>query len=247
MALVRDLQEQFCDVLSQFLEALSITFPECGGVRRLKLEYSMAITHALTPELKQQAQFTLMSKFNEAISPWQEHISNKDERFFLECTSSTLADVNLRDKWLDPSVDGETRDVIWEYCQSLSQTLSMWAMYQGMPEDVLERMQTVAQGLVTPDGGIDLSSLNISDLQSIGESIVGDRTPEEAEAFAKSMLSSATSVLGGSGGSDDAMAAAMSMLGGAGGGGGGAMSAAMSMLGGGGVDLMGLASAAAKK
>lgn len=228
------LRTDFIDLLGQFLSALSVTFPECGGVRRLKLELMMACTHALTPELKCTAETEIMTQFHEALEPWYAQIEKQDEDFFLNCTSDMLRDVDLPGKWRDPSVSSETRECIWEYVQSLAELLKIWAVYRTMPDGVAEQMQTMAASLITADGGINLAGLDPSSLSSLGESLMEGKSEEEVEAFAKSMLASATSVLssqagGASGGAADALSGIMS------GAGGGGMAAALGgLLGGGG-------------
>ena len=262
MSVVEKLRSDFIDLLEQFLAALSETFPECAGVRRIKLELAMGVTHALTRDMRVKNENEILTRFYGALEDWFDVISKRDERFFLECTSPVLEDVNLPGKWQDESTTDDIRDCIWEYTINLAEILRLWGVYSKMDPGVVDAMQGVAAGLITPDGGIDLSAIDASTLMSLGETMIAGKTEAEAEEFARSMIASASSVLGAStglgaaaaGGGFDVGAAlgALSGAGGAlsGGGGGGGMdpTAILSMLGGGGgADLLGLAMSATKK
>ena len=197
----------------------------------------MGVTHALTPELKAEAEHALITTFFRELEPYLDLVTKRDQRFFLECSSETLRDVDLKSKWLDPTVDADTREAIWEYVSQLVSTAQMHNMYDGMSPELIEQMQRMAKGIVKSDGGIDIGAIDLSNLEELGQSILSGKSPAEAEAFTQSMLKNATSVFAATAGG-----------GGAGAGNPAAMLAAMTGAGGGGVaDIMSLAMGASRK
>lgn len=224
--LVSELRQQFVSTLDDFLNALTTVFPECSGCRRLRLEFSMGVTHALTDDLRVEAENSLITTFYRELEPYIGMINRRDERFFLECTSKTLEDVDLKNKWQDETVDADTRLAIWEYCSQLANTAQLHATYNGMPPELITQMQSMASGMMTPDGSVDFSAISLDSLENLGRTILEGKSQEDAEAFTQNMLKNASSVISGSGG-DSAGFNPASML---------------SALGGGGVaDLLGMA------
>lgn len=223
--LVSELRQQFISTLDDFLDALTTVFPECSGCRRLRLEFSMGVTHALTPELREEAETSLITTFYKELEPYLDMIGRRDERFFLECNSKTLQDVNLKEKWEDKTVDADTRLAIWEYCSQLANTAQLHATYNGMPPELIAQMQSMASGIMNDDGSVDFSAISLDSLENLGRTILAGKSKEEGEAFTQAMLKNASSVIGGSGESGGFNPASM-----------------LSALGGGGVaDLLGMA------
>ena len=147
-----------------------------------------------------------------------------------------LREVNMRAKWLDDSIDNETRDVIWQYVLELNKLAQMYVgLFSKIPSTTLDRIQQTA---VTLAGKISAGEMTPGDLNlaSIGQEVVDGLSEEEISAFTENLLSDPSALANLASGfaassGIDPMQMAQSMMSGQGGGAeASAMAMAMQML-----------------
>ena len=197
-------REAFVSYMDQFVTALVEVFPECQGLKAMRLEFDVGITHAMSTSLKATAEKKLIDDYNEAMSPYYEACQKRDDSVFLNNEIKTLRSIDMQSKWMDPSVDNDTKECVWSYVDNLNKYCQMYFLYKSVPDNMMNKIQNVAMGLAEKiEGGeINLADLNIAQL---GQSVVGEIDREELEQFAQDMMSnqqnimSLTSMLGGNG------------------------------------------------
>ena len=198
-------RDAFVNYMDQFITALVEVFPECRGLKAMRLEFDVGITHAMSESLKVTAQKKLITDYHEAMGPYYELCQKRDPRVFLENNIETLRSIDMRAKWMDPTVDNDIKECVWDYVDNLNKYCQMYFLYQSVPSNMMNKIQSVAMGLAEKiEGGeMTMADLNIAQL---GQSVVGDIDREELEKFAHDMMGSQqnimslTSMLGQGGG-----------------------------------------------
>ena len=184
--IVKESVDQFVELARQFVVAMEEMYPSCSGIKALKLEFTMAIEHALSEELKEANSVKLIENFHHTMTPFYEKAAAHDESVFAE-NVRLLQQVKMAEKWRAASTD--TRECIWEYVENLSKLAQTWALYSSVPNSMMSKITEAAQKLSqeVQEGG--MQSLNIAHLASIGQSVVSDVDERDLQSFAQSVLS----------------------------------------------------------
>jgi len=217
----------FADMLTQFLEATSEVWPEDTVIRDYKLKMDLAINQALSPALKREAMEKVIHKWHTNLTPYYQRCAQRDPTVFTETESEMILAINLRAKWLDPGIDEETRDCVWEYVLEMNRYAQLYSgLFSQIPSNTLGKIQSTAMGLASKiqSGQMNLADL---DLNKLGRDVVNDLDEEEIEQFTQNIMQDpsvlqnlCSSMLSGTGiNMQDVMQSAM-------GGGGGAQTAA---------------------
>lgn len=224
--------EAFIDMMEQFLTACREVWPECNGLETLQLGFNMVKSPMGNKE-------EFVKDYYESLEPYFSRCNARDPTLFTEENIPFLAVVNMREKWLDASVDDETRDCIWDYILELNKLAQMYCgLFAKIPDATLERIQTMAQSIAAriQSGEMSPADLSPEKLTEIGQDVVDGLSEEEIKAFTDNILSDpsalqelASSLTGGMGG--DPMALATALMG-SGGGDGNPMALAMQMMSG---------------
>ena len=216
--------DSFCDLLRQFAEACIQVWPEDAGLREMKLGFDMAITNALTESLRQTAKEQFIVEYHESMQPFYARCNQRDPTVFTEGSQiEFMRRVNMREKWLDSSIDDDTRDCVWEYILQLNHFSQLYCtLLNRIPEQALTRIQSTAMNIAeqarSADGSIDISNIN---LHQIGADVMQSMPEEELQAFSNQLLSDpasltslCTNVLNNEnlGGSASAVQAALQMM-----------------------------------
>jgi hypothetical protein len=142
----------FNDMMSQFLVELHKTFPDEKGIK--KMLSSFDLLKSTNPRL-------VVDAFMKGVSPYADKISSKDETFLLTeiDTIDFLKDLNIKGYWERMTVN--TRDVTWQYLQTL---YMLGTTITSIPEDTLSMIEGIAKECADKmmqdgDGGIDQDAL----------------------------------------------------------------------------------------
>lgn len=133
----------WCDMMENFLNELSKTFPNESGIKKYRSSYDL---------VRKANPRKCVESFMMACKDYSGEIMQKDEAFFVEKSDeiSFLKDLNLRKHWKDPDVTQGTRDAIWQYIQTLyilGTTITTFPPETlGMIENVAEQCATNMQG-----------------------------------------------------------------------------------------------------
>ena len=132
-----------------------------------------------------------------------------------------MAVVNMRDKWLDESVDDETRDCIWDYILELNKLSQIYCgLFAKIPDATLDRIQTLAMGIGERirSGEMSEDEINPQKLWEVAHEVLNELSEDEIKAFQDNLSTDpsalaeiAATLTGGMGG--DPMALAMQLMG----------------------------------
>jgi len=218
--------DSFCDLLGQFADACIAVWPEDAGLREMKLGFDIAITNAFSESLRQTAKEQFITEYHDGMKPFYARCNQRDPTVFTEGSQiDFMQHINMREKWLDETIDDTTRDCVWQYILQLNHFSQLYCtLLNRIPEQALTRIQSTAMDIAeqarSADGSIDMSSIN---LMQIGESVLDSMPEEELQAFTNQLLSDPASLTSlcsnvlndqNLGGSANAVQAALQMIGG---------------------------------
>ena len=224
--------DAFIGMLDQFLTACSEVWPEDTKLSTFRVAFGL-----IKNPLARSAQEELITDYYNSLRPYFKRCSDRDVTLFTEDNNiSFLKEVDMRSKWLDNTVDDETRDVIWEYVLELNKLSQMCVgLFSRIPSATLDRIQQTAVTLAGKISSGELAAGDL-DLSSIGQSVVDGLSEEEIASFTENLLSDpgalaslASGMADTSGLSIDPAMMAQAMAAGQLGGGGGADAIAMAM------------------
>jgi len=225
--------EAFIDMMGQFLTACREVWPECNGLETLELGFNM-----VNSPMGNKKEF--VKDYYDSLEPYFSRCNERDPTLFTEENIPFLAVVNMRDKWLDESVNDETRDCIWDYILQLNKLSQIYCgLFAKIPDATLERIQTLAMGIGERirAGEMSEEEINPQKCFEIAHEVLTGLSEDEINAFKDNidlddLQEIAETLTGGMGG--DPMALAMQLMGSGGGEGGNPMALAMQMMMGGG-------------
>lgn len=227
--------EAFINMMGQFLSACREVWPECNGLKTLELGFNM-----VNSPMGNKKEF--VKDYYDSLEPYFSRCNERDPTLFTEENIPFLAVVNMRDKWLDESVDDETRDCIWDYILELNKLSQIYCgLFAKIPDATLDRIQTLAMGIGERirSGEMSEDEINPQKLWEVAHEVLNELSEDEIKAFQDNLSTDpstlaeiAATLTGGMGG--DPMALAMQLMGNGGGEGGNPMALAMQMMTGGG-------------
>lgn len=124
----------FNDMMEQFLEELSQTFPEESGIQKFKSSFEV---------LRKANARMCLTNYMIGISPYAQHIMSRDENFFLNHSSDIefLKELNLKRIWTG-DLSANTKAAIWQYLQTL---YILGGTISALPDDTLSVIEQMAQ------------------------------------------------------------------------------------------------------
>ena len=123
----------FNDMMSQFLVELHKTFPDEKGIKKMLTSFDL---------LKSTNPRLVVDAFMKGVTPYADKISGKDETFLLTEieTIDFLKDLNIKGYW--ERMTTNTRDVTWQYLQTL---YMLGTTITSIPEDTLSMIEGIAK------------------------------------------------------------------------------------------------------
>lgn len=167
--------DQFIAMETEFLQALSEVFPECGKLQSCKLQFSLACQ--------------LPSQRKERIEEWIQYMGplfeackdrNVDRVIRNANFPPTVQQIDIEAKWWDADIDEETREVCWTYLLELNKIAMMYQLYASVPQNMMTKITSLATELA--DG---MSSGQPLDLQKVQDRVKGAVTDDELQQFAQ--------------------------------------------------------------
>ena len=220
--------DAFMDMMTQFIQACRGVWPECAGLRAMALGFDMMTG---TPNKKEE----FIQDYYSSLEPFFSRCTERDPTLFTEESIPFLSAVQMREKWLDNSVDEETRSIIFDYILELNKLSQMHVgIFSRIPDTTLDRIQQMAQTIAEriQSGEMSPTDLSPAMLTEIGQDVVDGLSEEEMRAFTDNILRDPTALtqlasnltggmnpadlasafMGGAGGGGDMLSMAMQMM-----------------------------------
>ncbi len=178
----------FVDYTREFLDAMSDTFPECDVTASLKGKFKATVDGP--PLVAEPARDFLIKSFHEAMEEKYDLVDAKDATLFNAANVQLLVDLDMQQKFSDPSVDDETRAAIWDYLSLLTQQSRLWSFYTRVPDKMLGTIAGVASDVskALEEGGGDLSKI---DLAAMSSQVMQKLDPDDIQRFTQTILGDA--------------------------------------------------------
>lgn len=137
----------FNSVLLEFLDSLVAVFPEVPALAAYRRLAGPLL--AASPNLGRE-------RFMRVVGPHVAKLVARDPTFFDSCPS-IIDKVDMRAMWRQPDLTDESRDIIWQYLN----TLYFHALGAGLPPDIMTQAQALAGQLQQKmaAGDLDASQL----------------------------------------------------------------------------------------
>lgn len=173
------LRQGFIALAESLLSSLIEVFPECDA---LDAGFQL-FTRIIKGNSKKETIFIrecqqILSKHGEALKKEQE-----EALFAVAEEMPLLRNIDLRQKWLDPGFQAESKVHFWQYLTSLK----IYAdLYCSIPSEILGKIESVASRLSNKlqGGQLDFSKLDVRD---IGNELLGQLSEEEVKTFEASL------------------------------------------------------------
>lgn len=123
----------FITMMEQFIDELSITFPNETKIKVYKNSLDM---------LKKTNPRKVLNVFLEHVGPYSQQIMNKDESVMLDDTITLNKELNLKAIWQDPSITTNTKEAIWAHLNTL---LMFGTTIQSIPSGLMQGIEQLAQ------------------------------------------------------------------------------------------------------
>lgn len=198
------MEDNFCDLMRQFLTALETVFPECTETKKCTLKFQIGVVHA-SPKQARQTKKTMITSWHEHMSEHYDGCAKKDPAVIHSLSKqSFLKDIDLWSKWNDDRLDSGTQDCIWEYMQGLNRFCQMHVVYNSVPtnletqimgaaKELTTKMQESSGGAAEPEAAAAAASASLmsnpANLFQMGQRIASKMKPSELNAFASNMMS----------------------------------------------------------
>ena len=134
----------FNEMMDQFLSELKQTFPEEKSIKKYYTGFDI---------LRKANPRKCIVEFMEQVSPYANHIMQKDDSFFLTPGAKVpkiIEDLGVRRLWT-PELSQTTKDAIWQYLQTL---YMLGTTITSIPAETLTMIERVAkQCAETMQGG----------------------------------------------------------------------------------------------
>ena len=157
----------FTQVLGQFLDELTQTFPEQTSLKKYKATFEL---------LKKANPRKIMTSFTDSAAPYADKIMAMDETFFLNGNIEFLDALDVH-KWWTPDLSPSTKQSIWQFLQYLLVTGGVVKpQMPQMPSGVEEQIHALAESIPKPSDGqrVDLDSIPIDAVMNIAKQFQPD-------------------------------------------------------------------------
>ncbi len=202
--------DAFCDVTHQFIIACTTVWPECNGMNEMKLLFEMTISNAVDKSTREKSKLNLITTWHDNMKPFYSLCAEKNPTMFTEYGDNIqlLKDCKIREKWLDSSVDDQTRECIWQYFTEMNRYAQMHcSLFTKIPSNCMSKIETTAMDLADKinSGTMTMGDLNLAE---IGQSVVSGLSEQELQEFTQTvmgdmgMLQNLCSTMGGEMGVD---------------------------------------------
>jgi len=135
----------FVQVMDQFLDEITSTFPEETALAKYKATFDL---------LRKANPRKIMEGFMASAEPFSEKIMAMDETFFLNNDIEFLNALNIK-KWWTPELSPNTKQSIWQFLQYLLITggANVTPQIPKMNTDIQSQIIDLAKSVPKPDDG----------------------------------------------------------------------------------------------
>ena len=115
----------------------------------MKLGFDIAITNAFSESLRQTAKEQFITEYHDGMKPFYARCNQRDPTVFTEGSQiDFMQHINMREKWLDETIDDTTRDCVWQYILQLNHFSQLYCtLLNRIPEQALTRIQSTAMDI----------------------------------------------------------------------------------------------------
>lgn len=166
--------ESFINVMDEFLNELSDTFPNVNKLKTYKTKFGL---------IKNTNPRKVLNTFMNSVLPIEDVILNKDESYILNGNSDFLEDMGARMWWTD-NLSSNTKDAIWRYLNTL---LFLGKALTALPEGMMSEIESIAQKCAENMDEDALGGGGIPDIGVLMKSVQNMITPEMIEQIEGSM------------------------------------------------------------
>ena len=160
----RNTCRKFCALYEECLSTIVESFPECKSTKKEYDEFVQNVkgNDDLEVQMIQQWHKDMLDKYTRA----DQHDNTLWE------TMPLFSRISVSEKINDPDLNSESVDIFWEYVDGMNRHSRM---YNAIPHDMFEKIQS--QAIQYKDkiqnGELNLDNMNWSDIQSMGEQLMG--------------------------------------------------------------------------
>lgn len=180
----------FVQLLEQFITQLNTVFPECNRIQLLKQAFDTNFSDSKSSEERRQVAVNYITGWHEDFTNVYTLVTSEDERLFQgDYGVSFFETTSLPEKWT-ATLHIDTKTSIWEYLKNLCNFSSMYNIYNQVPSNMMNTIQSKAMAIAnTLENGGSLQSVNIQDL---AVDIMKTVDMNELQAFAHSITNGGT-------------------------------------------------------
>jgi len=187
-----DVLPAFVDTVEELLLGLKEVFPECEKVKKKLRKFQAFIKspaevdqdgNVTRPaQLKPDGAKILLKDWHSQLGPHYEQCARRDVEAILKANPPIIEELDIAAKWADPTFDAESREILFQYID----TLNMYCQMQFIPSKMLSRIEGVAQQLAQQmeTGNADLSKI---DVFALGQQVLENVSEEELIDFANNL------------------------------------------------------------
>ena len=163
----------FINMLEQFLDELSDTFPDHKPFQTYKTKFEI---------LKKSNPKQLLCVFMEYVKPWQAELNAKNEQIIIENKVKFLEDIDFATVWNSNECNENTKNAIWAHLNTL---LFFGGTISSIPDDLMGNIEKLAQQYATQMQGNEQindmdPSMLIQNMQTMQNMLSGmQNTPQK--------------------------------------------------------------------
>ena len=180
----------FTQLLEQFITQLATVFPECDKIRTLKEAFNTNFSESKPSEERREVAVNYITGWHEDFTNVYTLVAAEDDRLFQEDRNvSFLETTGLPEKWTS-TLHIDTKASIWEYLKNLCNFSNMYNIYNQVPSNMMNTIQSKAMAIATTlENGGSLQNVNI---QELAVDIMKTVDMNELQAFAHSITNGGT-------------------------------------------------------
>jgi|LauGreDrversion4_2_1035121.scaffolds.fasta_scaffold01409_12 hypothetical protein len=155
--------EDFFQLTKTLMTAVKNVFPECT-----KTQEALAQLEFIETSNVESLKTMLIETWYQTMKPYIQECVQKNDNVLLRSNIKVLDQLDIKTKWADPEFDQESKQIMWEYINTLNYLACLYS--ESSPEDVqglstaASRLAEAAQFEITDDGKF---SFNIQAFQAL--------------------------------------------------------------------------------
>lgn len=112
--------DDFCAILEQLLESITIVFPECDASKRWHKR--MAEYGGKLGPVKR----LIIGKWHNQLEPFYKEIHEKNAKIIHQIKSELFFELEIPQKWNDPDFGDDSKEIMWVYLDQLNNQANLF-------------------------------------------------------------------------------------------------------------------------